>query len=58
MIMIISKVILCTKANNEKAREAAFNLVVEIGNSTIYHGDKSKEGSTFLPVLIHLIDNI
>ncbi|XP_065071238.1 RRP12-like protein [Rhopilema esculentum] len=45
LMSILPEVILCTKANNEKAREAAFNLVVEIGNSTIYHGDKSKEES-------------
>eukprot|EP00112_Aurelia_sp_Birch-Aquarium-sp1_P019873 Seg500.3 transcript_id=Seg500.3/GoldUCD/mRNA.D3Y31 product="RRP12-like protein" protein_id=Seg500.3/GoldUCD/D3Y31 len=42
---ILAEVILCTKANNVKAKASAFNLLEEIGNCIIYNDSRSKEES-------------
>lgn len=42
--MLHLQVILCTKANNVKAKASAFNLLEEIGNSLIFADSRAKEG--------------
>ena len=47
-----SQVILCTKANNVKAKASAFNLLEEIGNCVIYNDSRSKEGKFYQMLLL------